>query len=99
MEQLSQDQANNATVGDQQQRVLAGRGDLDRAALSFEAGYALGCLVCGAALATVLDLDPSRLKPEPALAQDWNDLAAHAGVSSAARAGRRWPAWPAGRLI
>lgn len=62
------------------------RGDLDRAALSFEAGYALGCLVCGAALATVLDLDPSRLKPEPALAQDWNDLAAHAGVSSAAGA-------------
>ena len=62
------------------------RRDLDRAALSFEAGYTLGCHVCGAALATVLDLDPSRLKPEPALAQDWNDLAAHAGVSSAAGA-------------
>jgi len=62
------------------------RGDLDHAAVSFEAGYALGCLVCGAALATVLDLDPARLKPEPALAQDWNDLAAHGGVSSAAGA-------------
>lgn len=62
------------------------RGDLNRAALSFEAGYALGCLVCGAALATVLDLDPARLPIEPDLAQDWNDLAAHAGVSSAAGA-------------
>ncbi len=58
--------------------------DLRRAAVKFEAGYALGCLVCGAALATVLDLDPTRLPVDPVLAQDWNDLAAHAGVTSAA---------------
>lgn len=64
--------------------VAVNEGDLQRAAVKFEAGYALGCLVCGAALATVLDLDPTRLASDPVLAQDWNDLAAHAGVSSAA---------------